>query len=350
MNLIRVQTAQPYQVLVGAGILPSLGKKIRELPGKRYHRAAIIADDKVMDLYGNEACSALAGAGFEVLLHHFPHGEESKTMDTVMDILEDLSEHLFTRDDLVVALGGGVTGDMAGFAAAIYQRGIDYVQVPTTLLAAIDSSVGGKTGVNLPQGKNLVGAFHQPQLVLCDTDTLSTLDAATFADGLAEVIKHGAIRDAELFELLETRDIQQNLTDIIARSVQIKAAVVAEDEHEHGLRQLLNFGHTLGHGIEKQSGYVIPHGSAVAIGMCLVADACVRHQLLSAGDADRLKALLELLGLPVKCPYPIEKVCAQSLGDKKRHGNTINLITLERIGTAAIYPVEADRLTEFFTR
>lgn len=347
MTTIRVKTGQPYDVYVGHGILSQLGQMVTQLPGKRYAKAAVITDSRVQGLYGNAVCAALASAGLEVVSFDFPQGEQSKSMATVMDILGFFSDNFLTRSDLVVALGGGVTGDMAGFAAAIYQRGVDYVQVPTTLLAAIDSSVGGKTAVNLPQGKNLVGAFWQPQMVLCDIDTLSTLDEDTFADGLAEAIKHGCIWDADLFDLLATGDIQQNLTEIIARSVAIKSHVVGEDEREHGLRQILNFGHTLGHGVEKLSEFQIPHGKAVSIGMSLVARACAARGLLSLEDVERIEAALHRCNLPIHNPYPLEELCRQSMGDKKRSGDTINLITLERIGKAAIRPLKIDELFPF---
>lgn len=349
MRTIRVQTREPYDVLVGGGILPTLGQRVAALPGKRYRRAVVVADDRVRSLYGQAARDSLDRAGIETALFEFPRGEASKSMDTVLRMLDAFSAHTLTRSDLVVALGGGVSGDMAGFAAAIYQRGVDCVQVPTTLLAAIDSSVGGKTGVNLPAGKNLAGAFLQPQLVLCDTDTLNTLDAEVFTDGLAEAVKHGCIRDPELFALLEIGDPRQNVLEIIARSVELKSAVVAADEREHGLRQILNFGHTLGHGIEKLSRWRLSHGRAVAVGMSLVADACAKNGMLDAAEADRIRALLRRLGLPTACNYAIGDICRESLGDKKRSGDTLNLITLERIGKAAVYPVEADRLASFFT-
>lgn len=350
MKTIRVQTGTPYEVLVGSGILSTLGRAVKRLPGKRYAKAAVITDDKVQALYGNTVCASLAAAGLEVVSFDFPNGEASKNISTVQDILGFLSDNYLTRSDVVIALGGGVTGDMAGFAASIYLRGVDYIQVPTTLLAAIDSSVGGKTAVNLPQGKNLVGTFWQPQLVLCDIHTLDTLDDDIFADGLAEAVKHGCIWDAELFRLMETRDIRHNLAEIIARSVEIKSYVVGQDEREHGLRQILNFGHTLAHGIEKMSHFEISHGKAVSMGICLITGACVANGLMPAEDAKRIKVVLERCDLPTRCPYPLDKLCKECLGDKKRSGDTINLIVLERIGKAAVHPVKIDELLPFIKR
>lgn len=350
MKRFLVQTGRPYEALVGEGILAALGEQVAGLSGKRYRRAVLVSDDRVFALYGETACASLRQAGLEVAAFSFPHGEASKSMETVCRMLDAFSSHYLTRSDVVVALGGGVTGDMAGFAAAIYQRGVDYVQVPTTLLAAVDSSVGGKTAVNLPAGKNLAGAFWQPVLVLCDIKTLDTLTGDIFSEGLAEAVKHGCIRDPELFELLETEDPRAVADKIILRSVALKSAVVAEDEREHGLRQILNFGHTLGHGIEKLSHYSLSHGKAVAVGMSLAADACAANDLLSKQDAGRIRAVLKRCGLPTECDFSIEDICAASLGDKKRHGNSMHLITLEAIGRAAIRPIPVDNLLEFFTR
>lgn len=349
MQTIRVETARPYSVQVGAGLLPKLGEMLAALPGTRYRTAALVSDATVFDLYGDTVRTSLEAAGLAVVVYRFPPGEGSKCLRTVEGMLEQFARHRLTRSDVVVALGGGVTGDMAGFAAAVYQRGIDYVQLPTTLLAAIDSSVGGKTAVNLAAGKNLAGAFWQPRLVLCDTDTFATLSPDIFSDGLAEAIKHGCIRDPELFALLEHADPYAHVDEIIARSVRLKAGVVAQDEQEHGLRQILNFGHTPGHGIEKLSGFQLAHGKAVAVGICLMADACVANGLLAAGEARRIRRTVQRCGLPDRCAYSIADICRESLGDKKRSGNTLNLVVLERIGKAAVLPVAADQLAAFFT-
>lgn len=347
MTTIRVETREPYDVVIGSGVLSRCGDAVASL-GKDYDKIAVISDDNVFALYGGQLLASLQKAGYNVVEFVFPNGETSKSMENLQNILGFLCEGRCTRKSLVVALGGGVVGDIAGFAAAIYQRGIDYIQIPTTFLAAIDSSVGGKTAVNLPQGKNLAGAFWQPKLVLHDTDTLSTLSADIFRDGVAEAVKYGCIWDRALFDIMRENGFTSGLSDIIARCVAIKAEVVRLDERESGLRGILNFGHTLGHGIEKLSDYGISHGKAVAIGMVLAAKAGERAGLTADGTSDAIRGCLEREGIITACPYPIAEACAAAMGDKKRTGDTMNLILLNGIGKAFIHPVLLDDLAAFF--
>ena len=264
IRTIPVRVRPPYDVRIGSGLLGRCGDYLAALLGQR--RIAVLADDTVASLYLDTVTAALEDAGFAVCSHIFPSGEGRKNLSTLTELLEFLASEHLTRTDCVAALGGGVTGDMAGFAAAVYLRGIRYVQLPTTLLAAVDSSVGGKTAVDLTAGKNLAGAFCQPAAVICDTDCLKTLPPDVFADGAAEAVKTGVLSDEALFALFEDGTLTADPGEVIARCVAYKAGVVERDEKEQGERKLLNLGHTVGHAIEKCSGYVIPHGHAVAAG------------------------------------------------------------------------------------
>jgi len=348
MLRVQVEAKTAYEVVIGGGILDGLGAAVAALPGRHRKKAAIITDDNVHPLYGDAVARSLQSAGYETHTHVFPQGEGSKTMARAMEIVAFLCDNAFTRSDLAVALGGGVVGDITGFAAAIYQRGMDYIQVPTTLLAAVDSSVGGKTAVNIPQGKNLVGAFWQPRLVWCDTTTLNTLPPAVFNDGMAEVIKYGCIWDNALFSRLEQPGALEDLVAIIADCVRIKAQVVRQDEFDTGLRQILNFGHTMGHAIEKASEFTVSHGSAVAMGMVLCAAAGERVGITPNGVTRRIEGLLERNSLPTRSPYPLSRLSKLCLGDKKRSGDSIAVILLEDMGRSVIHPVGVEDVDAFF--
>ena len=266
IRTIPVGVAPAYEVSIGPGLLQKSGTRLKPLLGEC--RVAVITDSTVALLYLETVLQSLEQAGFATCSHVFPAGEGHKTLSTLSDLLEFLASQHLTRTDCVAALGGGVTGDMAGFAAAVYLRGIRCVQLPTTLLAAVDSSVGGKTAVDLTAGKNLAGAFSQPAAVLCDTDCLKSLPADVFADGAAEAIKTGVLCDETLFALFEDGTLTADPGEVIARCIAYKAGVVERDEKELGERKLLNLGHTVGHAIEKCSGFTIPHGHAVAGGPC----------------------------------------------------------------------------------
>ena len=342
-----VHTAKPYEILLERGLLSRAGEECAKLfaPGAR---AMLISDSNVYPLFGEKVAASLREAGFRVFSCTFPAGEQSKQLSTVEGFYRALVENHFTRSDFVVALGGGVTGDMAGFAAATFLRGIDFVQVPTSLLAQVDSSVGGKTGVDLPFGKNLVGAFHQPRLVLIDPDTLDALPPHFFADGMGEVIKYGCIRDKDLFENLEKQDVKEHLEEVIFRCVDCKRQIVEADALEKGERMLLNFGHTLGHAMEKLRDFQgLSHGEAVGIGMVLISQAGEKTGLTQPGTADRIAALLEKYGLPTKTTdTPAELAAAASL-DKKTDGDNLHLILLQSIGEACIHTIPAADLLGF---
>ena len=333
-----------YPIKIGSGLL-----QMQELlePYLRGRDVLVISNAQVAPLYMEPLVNIIVGSRVQQLL--LPDGEASKTPATLMLIYDALVEHRFGRDCVLIALGGGVIGDIVGFAAATWQRGVDFIQVPTTLLAQVDSSVGGKTAVNHPGGKNLIGTFHQPLCVLSDTDTLITLPDRELKAGLAEVVKYGLIADAELFNWLEAehskllnRDTAR-LQHIVRRSCEIKAGIVAGDERERGQRAILNLGHTFGHAIERCLGYgTWLHGEAVAAGMCMAAAFSQRIGWLSAADVERIRELFIRLGLPVDPPYiePAEFLAAMTL-DKKVQAGEIRLVLLKTIGeavTTAEYP------------
>ncbi len=334
-TVIKVETNKTYNVVVGGGLLTSVGKEIKALAGTC--RAAVITDSNVAPLYLNTVLSSLSNAGVSAESFVFNAGEASKNVDTLSDILEFLAEKNFTRTDILVALGGGVVGDITGFAASVYLRGVRFVQLPTTLLAMVDSSVGGKTAIDLRAGKNLAGAFHQPVGVFADTDTLNTLNETELANGFAESIKYGVLFDEELFELFERGLSGALLEKAIAKCIEHKARVVKNDEFDLGERKLLNLGHTIGHAVEKCSGYKVPHGHAVAIGTATIARACEKLSLCKTGTAERIENILLRYNLPIECDgYDEEELYLSSLGDKKREGATITLVIPESIGCSVL--------------
>jgi 3-dehydroquinate synthase len=331
-----------YLIHAGQGLLASLGYRCRRLQlGKR---CAILSDRNVAPLYAAAAMDSLSAAGFAPLLVTVPAGENAKDLKVVARCYDQLAAHRLERRSFVVALGGGVVGDLAGFVAATFLRGIDFVQVPTTLLAQVDSSVGGKVGVNLRAGKNLVGAFHQPRFVLCDLDTLRTLPDREYRAGLAEVIKYGIIRDAALFRLLEKQmtgllDREPTLlSKVVVRCCRIKADVVGADETEQGLRAILNFGHTIGHALEAVSGYGrFLHGEAISIGQVLAARLSSEVVGLSTDEADRIRRLFEAAGLPVHVslrPNARRALIAAMKHDKKVSGGVVKFVLIPRLGEA----------------
>jgi len=340
MKTIKVTASKSYEVLIGAGLLNNLGLRLLSVL-KKPCKVAIISDSNVWPLYGKATTSALSDAGFSVVNFIFPAGESSKNANTYLNILNFLAENHLTRSDAVLALGGGVTGDMTGFAAATFLRGIRYIQVPTTLLAMVDSSVGGKTAIDLPTGKNLVGAFYQPNLVLCDLNTLNTLPQSVFYDGCAEVIKYGVLYDRELFDHLSVRGLNFDREAVIARCVELKRNVVAEDEFDTGARQKLNLGHTIGHGIEAQSDFAITHGQAVAIGMAIVSKAGCK------AIYNELCAVLHNFKLPTTTTFSAHQLYTSALSDKKRTGGTVNLIIPREIGCCEIVPTPVEKLESF---
>ena len=348
MRTVHVETGNPYDIFIERGIIENCGEYVRKLSNAQ--KVTVITDTNVAPLYQWKVLNSLVKEGFQVTTHMFKAGEESKTLSTIAEMYNTLADFKMTRKDLVLALGGGVTGDMAGFAAATYLRGIDFIQVPTSLLAQVDSSVGGKTGVDLPHGKNLVGAFHQPIAVLIDPDTLNTLPDAYICDGMAEVIKYGCIKDAEFFENLENENALDHIEDVIEKCVSIKRDVVSRDERESGERMLLNFGHTLGHSIEKIYNFKgISHGMAVAIGMVLIARSGEKQGITEIGTTEKIIALCKKYGLPTSDKATFAEMAESAKGDKKTAGGSINLVMLSKIGDSFTRKIELDKLEEFIT-
>ena len=342
MQTLSVALAErSYPVHIGTGLLE---RAELVLPSLARSRVALVTNTTIAPLFMERVAGALSRAGVEVVRIVVADGEEHKDWHTLGSIFDALLEHACGRDTTLIALGGGVIGDLVGFAAAVYQRGVPYIQVPTTLLAQVDSSVGGKTAINHPLGKNMIGAFHQPRLVLADMDTLKTLPERELRSGLAEVIKHGLIRDAAFFGWLELNIERllarepEALSHAVLRSLAIKADIVAKDERENGVRALLNFGHTFGHAIETGLGYgTWLHGEAVAAGMVMAADLSRELGLISEADTGRIRALLQRAGLPIAAKG-ISPQRMQSLMsvDKKIKEGRIYFVLLERLGAAML--------------
>ncbi|MDK2823672.1 MAG: 3-dehydroquinate synthase [Clostridia bacterium] len=331
-----------YDINIGQDILNNFGAQLINLTSGR--QVILISNDLVYNYYGQQVKRSLERENFEVLVHIIPEGEEFKNWQMAGEILSILLEARFNRDAVMVALGGGVIGDLAGFVAAVYQRGIDFVQIPTTLLAQVDSSVGGKVAVNHPLGKNMIGAFHQPLLVWADLDTLVTLPEREWLAGLAEVVKYGVIWDEKFFYFLENniqKLIKRDLNvaqKIISHSCAIKARIVSEDEKEQGLRAILNFGHTIGHAIEKVTEYkVYRHGETVAMGMVAATQLAINLNLCSDLTLNRLKNLLEKLGLPVSLPpVSIDNILDTLLLDKKVRNKKLVFVLPRKLGQVEI--------------
>ncbi|MBR2176668.1 MAG: 3-dehydroquinate synthase [Clostridia bacterium] len=347
MKTIEVKTGRSYNIYIEHGIIAEAGKYVREV--SKAVRAVIVSDSNVAPIYAGTVEKSLKENGFETSVFIFEAGEERKRLATIEKMYEHFFEHNITRTDIIVALGGGVTGDMAGFAAASYLRGINFVQIPTTLLSQVDSSVGGKTGVDLPTGKNLVGAFWQPSVVLIDPDTLDTLPQKFFNDGLGEVIKYGCIRSSALFSRLENENAADFIDDIIYECVSIKRDVVENDERDTGERAILNFGHTFGHALEKLNHYsVITHGEAVSVGALILTKITEGKGITASGAAGRIKGLLEKYGLPTSTQFSLGEIVSATRGDKKSSGKGINFIFLKDIGECFIHRINNDEINEFF--
>lgn len=348
MKKIEVGTGRSYEILMQRGILENAGEYIRPLT--RAIRAVIVSDSNVAPIYAMGVKASLEKNGFETSLFVFQAGEASKRLGTIEKMYEFFFEHGITRTDIIIALGGGVTGDMAGFAAASYLRGIDFVQLPTSLLSQVDSSVGGKTGVDLPVGKNLVGAFWQPRLVLIDPDTLSTLPEAFFRDGMGEVVKYGCIKSRSLFERLENENAADIIEDIIFECVSIKRDVVERDERDTGERAILNFGHTFGHAIEKLGNYTsMTHGEAVAAGAAILTRITEDKGLTEKGTSSRLDSLLRKYSLPTESSFSLAQIVSATRGDKKSTGKGINFVFLKEIGECYLNRIETGDFEKFFS-
>lgn len=345
-RIVHIEAEPAYDVLIGHGLLHDAGKAILSVSDAC--RVTLVADDTVAPLYAPTVRESLIRCGFEVIDYIFPHGENSKSTQQMIDLVVFMSRSAMTRADLVVALGGGVTGDLAGLAASLYLRGIRLIQIPTTLLAAVDSSVGGKTAVNLPAGKNLCGSFWQPSLVICDVDVFDTLTEEVFRDGLAESVKYAVLKDPDLFAEFETFKRGDDLTNIVAECVKMKNDYIVHDIRDHGERQFLNLGHTPAHAIEVCSSFEMSHGHAVAVGMMIMARASETLDLAEEPFADRLEALLKKHGLPVGVPYTAQDLVQVAYSDKKRRGGSITLVMPLRVGHCVLYPVPVEKLQDIF--
>jgi 3-dehydroquinate synthase len=339
METVTVHASGTYDVLIGDGLFSHAASILS--PVVRNGAVTIVSDDKVYPLYGDILKQQLVQNGNQVDSFVFKNGEASKNADTYIALLNFLAECRMSRSDTVVALGGGVVGDLAGFAAATYMRGVKVVQIPTTLLAAVDSSVGGKTGIDLKAGKNLAGAFYQPSLVLCDTRLFDTLDASVFSSGMAEVVKHAILAGGELKELLY-QPIRPNLAQIVKLNVQIKRDVVESDEREADRRKLLNLGHTIGHAVETLSGYALSHGQAVAIGACMTARICAKQGVCSEIVAGEIETLFKLHGLPTDTAYSAKQIAETARMDKKRQTDRITWVCIEDFGHCVLKDIAMD--------
>ena len=351
MKTVTVSASRRYDILIERGLLRRVGELVRGVTNAG--TVMLVSDDSVWPLYGETVQKSLVDAGFSVCRFVFPHGEGSKCAKTYLALLDALCENRLTRADAVVALGGGVVGDLTGFAASTYLRGIGFIQIPTTLLAMVDSSVGGKVAVNHPRGKNLLGAFYQPELVLIDCDTLRTLDARQVGAGLGEVIKYGCIADKALFETIERLGsraaLMPRLDEIVARCCAIKARYVHEDPHDHGVRMQLNFGHTLAHALENTMGYgVLLHGEAVCIGMVAAAKWGETLGVTPEGTSARIERVLKAYDLPTERDASLTRaqLAATMALDKKAEGDGVRCVILTEIGACTGVVIESGKLAE----
>lgn len=345
MKTVSVHASRSYEIRIGRGLLQGAGEQIHAVTDAK--KVMLVSDDAVWPLYGGAVRRSLETAGLTVCSFVFPHGESSKCACTYLELLDALCAQQLTRKDAIAALGGGVAGDLAGFAASTYLRGIGFIQIPTTLLAMVDSSVGGKTAINLPAGKNLAGTFYQPWLVLCDPDCLTTLPEEIFRDGCAEVIKYAVLGNAPFFDDLRAGSAHAQLEHIIETCVTMKRDIVAQDEFDRGQRQLLNLGHTFGHGIEACSGFAVSHGSAVAIGMAMMVRAAAAFGLCTEKTRDTVVDILRQYDLPVNCTFRAEDMLPTILHDKKAAGDTINLIVPTAVGQCRIVKTPASEIMDW---
>lgn len=340
MRRIKINAATPYEVLVGTDLLKDCGKYIKET-GTKAEKLFLVSETNVAPLYLDKTKASLEEAGFEVVTFVFEAGEQSKNLTVISQMLGVLADNAFTRTDAIVALGGGVTTDMAGFAASIFLRGIKVFQIATTLLAQVDASVGGKTGVDLPEGKNLVGAFHQPSLVICDCDLLKTLSDDLFTEGMGEVVKYAFISDKDLYETLKVKLTKEseNVEDVVARCVELKAYVVEQDEFDNGLRQTLNFGHTIGHVIERDSNFTKPHGFCVAKGMARISK--------TSPILPELIDMLKLYGFPYEDDITADEILSGIMNDKKKRGSKITVALVNEIGKCELKTMDISEFKRY---
>lgn len=341
---IHVEASRSYDIHIGRGLLTDIPNLIRHLVGGC--RLAVLTDSNVDALHGERLMQALEAAGYNAVKYVIPAGEASKCAENLLAFLNFLALEQMTRSDAVIAFGGGVVGDLGGLSASLYLRGVKYIQVPTTLLAAVDSSVGGKTAIDIPAGKNLVGSFYQPVMVCCDTELMDTLPSCIYRDGCAEVIKYGMILDDGLYDVLHTLPFDRE--SVVARCVEIKRDVVQQDEFDNGIRGLLNFGHTFGHAIEKLSDFAVSHGEAVAKGMVIAARIAPLCGLCDV--ADELSALLVEYGFDITCGYNAAEIYNALLADKKRRGGTIAVVLPRAVGECVLVNMKLEELESLLAK
>lgn len=345
MTEIAVKASGSYNVIIGDNLIGKIGEYVKDLLNPI--KTVIITDNVVDALYSETVENSLKNSGFNVVKYVIENGEKSKNGQNFLKICEFLAENHITKSDLIIALGGGVVGDLAGFVSASYLRGIKFIQVPTTLLAAVDSSVGGKTAIDIESGKNLVGAFYQPKLVLCDYSTLFTLKDEVFTDGCAEVIKYAVIGNKELFKHLLENGKDFDLEYVISECIRMKRDIVEADEFDSGERQKLNLGHTIGHSVELCSNFEISHGSAVAIGLAIIARASAEKGLCSDECAKKIVEILEKFDLPTESSFTAEELIKPALSDKKRSGNSLNLVIPYSIGNSRLLKTKVSDLITY---
>ena len=345
MKTVTVKASRNYEVRIGTGLINTLGEAVKNLLSPE--KCVIVTDDTVDALYASAAEKSLKAQGIAVSRFVFPHGEQSKCFDTYIKLINFLAENGLSRTDSVIALGGGVTGDLAGFAAATYLRGVSLVQIPTTLLSMVDSSVGGKTAIDLDAGKNLCGAFYQPNLVLCDTDTLKTLPDEYFTDGCAEVIKYGCLGNGQLLSHLEALGKSFDPDYVIPTCVSMKAEIVSADEFDRGGRQILNLGHTAGHALEKLSNFKISHGRAVAMGMCIIAESAAKAGYCTKECAKRITDLISSFGFELRHGFDPAALLPLFENDKKRTGSSITAVIPTNFGKSELFKMTTEEFKGF---
>ncbi len=348
MKVVNVNASENYNVYIEKGILDRVGEFAAEISKGRV--AAIISDSNVAPLYAESVTKSLRKSGFETHLFVIPAGEQEKTPENLVAAAEYLLDKGLTRSDLVVSLGGGVITDMAGLCAALYQRGVKVLQIPTSLLAMVDASTGGKTAVNLSRGKNMFGTFYQPSAVLCDSSVLSTLPKEEFSNGMAEVIKYAVLRSGKLLDLISQDNILLLLDEIIEECISIKRDYVCADEFDRGDRQFLNLGHTVGHAIERTSNFSVPHGSAVSAGLCIMARACQKLGICSLDTVNIIENLCRKFSLPTDTTLSSDTLYDASLSDKKRQGREISMIMIKAMGECYLHSTHTEFLSEIIKK
>lgn len=346
MKTIKVNASKPYEILLGTGLIDKIALYIKN--AVNCQKIVIVTDSNVNAIYGKRVEAKLTKNGYEVFVYQFLAGEKSKNITTYTDLVSFIAKLNLQRSDCLVALGGGVVGDITGFAAATYLRGIKYVQVPTTLLAIIDSSVGGKTGIDLSEGKNLLGAFYQPDLVMADIDLLKTLPLDEIKNGKGELIKYGILAGGKLWDLIEKGENVLTSEEMLEMCINYKKEIVQIDEKEGSVRKLLNLGHTAGHAVEKLSAYQMPHGVCVALGITVCARSAFYRKELSEAGYNKIMAVLKREGMPTETEYEQKAVIDAALNDKKRKGNFLTMVTIKDIGDCALVDVPIECLGEYF--